>query len=293
MLYPSESSVYEIIPVVENTGVRFFTSRDPGSYVPPHWHDALEIVYMQKGTLDYTIENHTQLLQPGECVLLNANVVHSTKCTAPNVAIVFQIPISFFELYVPHVKQLLFRLDGENQNPVYATKREHFKETLERMQIINDNRPEDYTLLFNSMLFDILFQLCHNFSVRAFQANLSQRNKDLSRLSSVLKYTEEHYNEPITIQEIAGIAFLQSGYFCRFFKKCMGVTFLEYQNELRLSYIYRDLINTNDPIHEILERHGFTNYKLFRRMFQEHFHATPSQIRKNSIQAEKVAKAHR
>ena len=41
----------------------------------------------------------------------------------------------------------------------------------------------------------------------------------------------------------------------------MGVTFLEYQNEYRLSFIYKDLINTKDPVHIILERHGFTNYK--------------------------------
>ena len=60
----------------------------------------------------------------------------------------------------------------------------------------------------------------------------------------------------------------------------MGITFLEYQNEYRLSFIYRDLITTRDPVQVILERHGFTNYKLFRRMFLEHFGNTPNQIRK-------------
>lgn len=62
----------------------------------------------------------------------------------------------------------------------------------------------------------------------------------------------------------------------------MGLTFLEYQNELRLSRIYQDLITTEDTLQQILERHGFTNYKLFRRMFAEHFQATPSQVRKKS-----------
>lgn len=65
------------------------------------------------------------------------------------------------------------------------------------------------------------------------------------------------------------------------FKKKMGVTFLEYQNEYRLSFIYKDLINTKAPVHVILERHGFTNYKLFRRMFQEHFGCTPTKVREN------------
>ena len=64
----------------------------------------------------------------------------------------------------------------------------------------------------------------------------------------------------------------------------MGVTFLEYQNEIRLSHIYQDLITTTDTLQDILERHGFTNYKLFRRVFFDHFHATPSQVRKQSAQ---------
>ena len=29
----------------------FYTSVDFGSYVPPHWHDAIEILYLQEGEL--------------------------------------------------------------------------------------------------------------------------------------------------------------------------------------------------------------------------------------------------
>lgn len=114
---------------------------------------------------------------------------------------------------------------------------------------------------------------------------MSLQKKDLDRLNFVLNYIAENYQRPISLDEIAGVAYLQTGYFCRFFKKKMGVTFLEYQNEYRLSFIYKDLINTKDPVHIILERHGFTNYKLFRRMFQEHFGCTPTKVRKNTQNA--------
>ena len=97
----------------------------------------------------------------------------------------------------------------------------------------------------------------------------------------MLNYISENYKRPISLDEIAGVAYLQTGYFCRFFKKKMWVTFLEYQNEYKLSFIYKDLINTKDPVHVILERHGFINYKLFRRMFQEHFGCTPTKVREN------------
>ena len=223
-------------------------------------------------------------LPAGQCILINSNVIHSTKCTHPNRAIVLQIPIEFMETYIPEVSQLLFLWNPETQDPIMRTKLDRMKDTLTQMQIANDIRPEGFLLRFNSLLFELLFQLYHNFSVQVLKPDVNQKNKALSRLDPVLTYTARNYNRPITTSEIARVAFLQPGYFCRFFKKCMGVTFLEYQNELRLSYIYRDLITTEDSVRDILERHGFTNYKLFRRMFEEHFKDTPSGIRKKMKQ---------
>lgn len=271
---------YEIIHVPKTTGVRFFTEEDSGSYHPNHWHDAIEIIYMVKGEVDVTVESAKYHLSQGQCILINSCVIHSTKCISPNTGIVFQIPMDFIKLYIPDIEQLQFILDDTNQNPIYQTKLDIFKNTLLQMQIANDIHPKGYVLRFNSLLFEVLFQLYHNFSVKIFQANLNHKEKALNRLNNVLSYTVKYYNKPISIDEIAKIAFLESGYFCRFFKQHMGVTFLEYQNELRLSHIYQDLITTTDTLQEILDRHGFTNYKLFRRMFFEHFQATPSQIRK-------------
>lgn len=278
----STNYLFEIIDVQQNTGVRFFTSIDPGSYIPSHWHPAIEIIYMLEGELTVTVESDTRLLSAGQCMLINPSVIHSTKCVSPNKAIVFQIPLDFISLYIPDIRNLMFSLDDPGGNPVRRTKLEIFKDTLIQMQIANDIRPEGFILRFNSLLFEVLFQLCHNFSTRIFQSNQNQKTKDLDRLNRVLTYTAQNYNRPISIEEISGVAYLEAGYFCRFFKKYMGSTFLEYQNELRLSRIYHDLISTEDTVQNILERHGFTNYKLFRRVFSEHFGTTPLTLRKIS-----------
>ncbi len=272
---------YEIIDVSDITNVRFYTSTDQGSYIPLHWHRAAEIIYMQEGTLDITVESRCFTICPGDCTLINANVLHSTKCISPNKAIVLQLPLDFMEKYIPDVQQLLFILEHTVSDPVRKTKTAMLCTVLEQMQIIDDIRPDGFIMRFNSLLFELLFQLYHNFSVKIFPDDLSQKKKDLDRLNPVLKYIADNYRRPISLTEISEIACLQKGYFCRFFRKRMGVTFLEYQNEYRLSFIYRDLISTADPVHVILERHGFTNYKLFRRMFQEHFGSTPTQIRRS------------
>ena len=77
------------------------------------------------------------------------------------------------------------------------------------------------------------------------------------------------------------MAHLQPEYFCRKFKQYMGQTYLEYLNDVRISHIYKDLINTNDTLCSILETHGFTNTKLFYRIFKEKFKCTHKHIRKN------------
>lgn len=276
----SKEISHEIIDVPVDTNVKFRTSIDPGSYIPMHWHRAVEIIYMQEGSLDVTVESESFTIQKEDCIVINGNVLHSTKCTSPNTAILLQIPLDFMEKYIPDLGQLIFLFDFRIKDQRQQTKQAMLKTILEQLQIINDVRPDGYLLRFNSLIFELLFQLYHNFAVKILQNNTSQEKKDMDRLEPVLNYISEHYREPISLNEIAEVACLQAGYFCRFFKKKMGITFLEYQNEYRLSFIYRDLITTRDPVHVILERHGFTNYKLFRRMFLEHFGNTPTQIRK-------------
>ena len=53
------SHLYEIIDVPQATGVMFRTSVDEGSYIPTHWHRAVEIIYLLEGKLEVTIESQT------------------------------------------------------------------------------------------------------------------------------------------------------------------------------------------------------------------------------------------
>ena len=66
-----------------------------------------------------------------------------------------------------------------------------------------------------------------------------------------------------------------------FSKKNMGMSFLQYVNEVRVSHIYQDLIRTDTPIGELAEQNGFYNQKLFNRTFKEIYGCTPSSVRRN------------
>lgn len=275
---------YEMITLNELTNVRFYTSMDTGSYVASHWHDAIEILYIQEGSLTVTLENISFPVTASQCFLISPNQIHSTLCTSPNRAIVFQIPISFIEKFIPDVKQLQFSLHDPAENRQMQENIDLLKETLLKMQFFMESDSPGSVLRFNSLLFEVLFQLYQNFSICTSDPakDAARRNRNLEKITPILDYIRKNYNRPIPLSEIADVAALQPKYFCRFFKKCLGVTFLEYQNEIRLSYIYNDLINTNHPLSLILDKYGFSNYKLFRRIFRERFQCTPMELRKES-----------
>ena len=154
----SKEISHEIIDVPVDTNVKFRTSIDPGSYIPMHWHRAVEIIYMQAGSLDVTVESENFTIRKGDCIVINGNVLHSTKCTSPNTAILLQIPLDFMEKYIPDLGQLIFLFDFRTKDQRLQTKQTMFKTILEQLQIINDVRPDGYLLRFNSLIFELLFQ---------------------------------------------------------------------------------------------------------------------------------------
>ena len=95
----------------------------------------------------------------------------------------------------------------------------------------------------------------------------------------MLNYISENYKRPISLDEIAGVAYLQTEYFCRFFKQHMGITFLRYLNEVRISHAGRILMNTDKSISEVMQESGFTNQTIFNRLFKEIYGMTPRQAR--------------
>lgn len=271
---------YEVVPVDKLKRVRFYTSIDQGSFVSPHWHDAIEIIYIEEGCLTVSDDTGDHQMEAGHILLTNANYVHSTKCVAPNRAIVFQIPLDFFRPYVADIDTLRFNLENLTEKSAETLdKVGGFIEKLKRMQAVNDGETDGGSLLFNSLLFDALFDLYRNFSQKIGSVKIAREQKDMNRLKPVLEFTKNHYTEKISIEEASRIAMLEDRYFCRFFKKKMGMTYLEYLNDIRLSHIYYDLLNSGDSLADILDRHGFSNYKLFRRLFYEHFGMTPMQLR--------------
>ena len=158
---------HEIVSSNPDIEVRFYLSEDNGSYVAPHWHNSLELVYMLEGSMVTQYENNVrQTIEPGEISVVNPRVIHSVTAQK-NKALVLLIPSALLEKYIPAPDFLEFRINMHPENPVEITRLERLKKIFMDMYIVYDIRPDAYLLKFNSLLYDLLYTMVHSYSVKA------------------------------------------------------------------------------------------------------------------------------
>ena len=274
----------ETIAVSDDKQIRFDVSVDHGSFSPSHWHEAIEIIYVLEGTAVVTLFDLTITLEPGQMLLINSGLVHASRCPSGNRTILMQIPDDLLLSFLPDDSHLWFVIDYDSPNPEVQENIQRLRNLLLDMMRLQENGRSGYLLGFQRDLFEFLDLLYRKFLQEMPVDYHPKSSRVLSRLDAVLSYTHQNYRSPITLKEAAQVAALQPEYFCRFFKENMGTTYLQYLNDYRLSCLYRDLVATDLSIRELEEHHGFTNDKLFHKLFRERFHTTPLQTRKASRQ---------
>lgn len=253
---------------------------DPGqTVINKHFHDWIEIVYLIHGDLEIQVNQKTTKLKEHDFVVINPMSIHSTRCMNGNTAILLQIPTSFLEKFMPDIREYSINVDLESKDPRVQTKLANIRSTLQDLWINYQFQAKGYEFRCYSLIFEVIFILIHSFSYKLDRKERQKNQKNLERVRTIIEYVENHYTEQLSIAEIAGRVGLNEIYFSRFFKANMGMTFLEYLNMVRLEKIYVDLLNTNMPIKDIQEKHGFYNDKVFRRMFREIYGCTPREAR--------------
>lgn len=280
----SKNLMYEDDRITDGLDIFFWVFNDSSSFVAPHWHRAIEIMYIIDGEVDVMLNAQEIVLLPGDVFLIDSSVIHSTKSVHGNQAILIQLPYTLLKRYIPDFKDLSFTFDCHTDNPILNTKIMKFIDVIKEMQIIFEVNPKGKILRFNSLVFEMLYQLYHNFSTPIPDTDIRKQTKNFDTLKLIMNYTNNHFNTPISLDEISSLACFQKEYFCHFFKKNMGKSYFEYLNEIRLSHVHHDLIYTELPLKTILENNGFTNYKLFRQLFYKQFLTTPSEYRKTHKQ---------
>ncbi|GGH60959.1 hypothetical protein GCM10008014_35950 [Paenibacillus silvae] len=133
----------------------------------------------------------------------------------------------------------------------------------------------------------IRFQQWFRDMVRQNDAGLEVHNDRLS-LQETVHYIDAHYDQMITVDELASRAGLSRASYTRHFKRSTGQLPLDYVNRVRLERSKQLLQVTADRLHEIASRVGFSNEYYFSRRFKQYTGVSPGVYRRNHRQEVRV-----
>ena len=277
-------TMHEKVITTDSLPARSFSYSSADQLITNHWHNSLEVLYIASGKMDTGINNSIYHLKRGDLIIINSGDIHFTRCRDYAKIYVLQVPYPLLNTHIPNYDYVRFQdSDGSVVFSNPAKVDELSRLMIQMYEITLEQKP-GYTLLFSSKLYQFLFILFQRYHTDISSRTKQKSDRNLIRLEQVMNYVKSHYTQPISLEDAAQILSLNPEYFCRYFKKYMGMTFLEYVNSIRLYHIHQDLLNTNYSVSELMDRHGFTNYKLFSKMSRNTYGCPPGMFRRQQKQ---------
>ncbi|WP_322742613.1 AraC family transcriptional regulator [Synechocystis salina] len=99
------------------------------------------------------------------------------------------------------------------------------------------------------------------------------------RLQPTLDYIQNHLDQGITVEFLAGAIGMSTAYFCRFFQKEMGCSPYQFIIQQRVERAKIILLERELPISEVALRSGFSSHSQLNYHFRNLLGITPKEYR--------------
>ncbi len=272
----------EKLPLSENTSFLARTFRTPEFEVPWHQHIEYELILCREGEGTCYIGNYIGDFKPGDIFFLGSNLPHTFQKTDKD-QVTSALVVQFKEdFWGTHFMQLP---ESRQLKKLFAVAMHGLK--------MNDRCRQRLIPVLNQLEqakgFQRIILLCQGllaiavgeqYSTLSTQEVQAFKSKNKERIDKILQYTIDHFQEPVSLQEVSKNVSMSIPAFCTYFKKCTKKTYIDFLNEVRIGYACRQLMDTQSNIASICYDSGFNTLANFNKQFLKVKAITPSAYRK-------------
>lgn len=272
----------------------FIIRRDIGNNMRNNWHyhPDYELLYIKRSTGTWLIGDYIGRFKSGDVILIGPNLPHSfrheyaymmERDNEPGEAIVALflkdiLGAAFLNLpESKEIRQILLmsekglKLKGKTKQIVAKIMYSLLDKTpggklvslLTILQIIAENN--EYKLLASEGF--------------KYQSD----GVDNARISAVFEYTFNHYQNQITIEEVAALINMGKHSFCRYFKEKTKKTYIQFLMEVRIGKACRLLIEEDMRVTEVCYSCGYNSVSHFNHQFKSIKNKSPYEYKQEYI----------
>ena len=237
-------------------------------HVPPHLHEAVEIVYVTKGSAELGVGKELYHLNEGDMGIVFPNIIHHYQVFAEgdNKAIYLFLAPSLFASFLDDLKCYC------PENPVIS-KCNIQNDVVSAIKMITKIEDD------NSIMSQAYAQMILAYIITNVRLVEKDSIKEDNLIYNAVSYVAENFDESISLDNMARDLGVSKYVLSRMFAKTFHCNFCKYVNKTRLNYAVSYLEDPNISITELCLECGFDSQRTFNRVFKEEYKMTPREYR--------------
>ena len=251
----------------------------------PHWHEELQLIYVDSGTLVVTMGESKQVLTAGDVTVISPRTEHALSGVDAR-----YLTVHFSHLFVKSFFDSVEKYDFNL--PEGSQERREIGWLMQKLLAIEQNPFDEYSALVKySLALKMLRILLTRCCTEKQEAVVSGRCSHDSRARTVKDYIEANFRRKIFISEIAELLGCTTLSATLIFKNLVGKSFTEYTTEVRVRHALDDYLTHDVPVCEAAIKNGFGHYNHFTNACRKYYGASPTALKKAKRQRDVASNA--
>ena len=276
---------FENIVKIKNTplSISVYAVKDK----PLNMHEAgtLEIIFCLTGTIKFAYAYEEFTLNAGEYVSVDRDAYYLYS-DGYNMCVSFYVDLMAFKQKYPNIEHQLFVCEGcsETTTKYMAPYHDRLRgKLITLLKIVLDGNPADSAERITAITESIVDLFIFHFNIAIYHYGRNEMPEDvLERVQQIYAYIGTHFENKITLEELAAHLGLSSSYLSEFMRT-FSIGFRRMLAYIRANKSEWYLINTDHTIVEISELCGFSDPQYYYRAFKEWYKSTPKQFREKYV----------
>ena len=257
------------------------------SKIEMHTHNYYEFYFFIEGDVQIQIENEIYPLKCGDMVIIppgrrHRAVVEQSNC--PYRRFVFWVSREYAGNlmeqsaeygYLMQQAQVQGKLIYSHDVVEFNTIQYKIFQLIEETQMERYGREARIPLLVS----DLILHLNREIYEKEHPVKIKEENL----YQNLIYYIEEHLEEELSLEKLAGAFFVSRYYVAHVFKEQAGISVHQYILKKRMQ-ASREAILGGENISQVYERFGFRDYSSFYRAFRREYGMSPKEYREERLQ---------
>lgn len=150
--------------------------------------------------------------------------------------------------------------------PAERITEQYFMAVNDLQQAVDDDVIYSWTMDIFDKMMDVIY--------------ISRDNAEYNSVRQVIEYLQEHYNQDLTLDDVARKVHISPSHLSRLFKDELGMTIIDYLTDIRIAAAKQMLENSDLMVKEIAEKVGYQEASYFTRVFKKNTGVSPAEYRR-------------